>query len=160
MGDGADFASYLVARWPALVRTLVLLGSPPDEAEADVREGLSRCLPGWDRVRREDDVDVWVYRTVLEARGRASGEAPPDGAAVVDPTIVDLEDRVELLSALEAALDRLPPEEREAVVLRFVAELDTGQVADVLGVGYDVVEERVVAALAAVDPASLREGSL
>ena len=94
----------LIARWPAVVRTLVLLGSPPDEAEVDAREGLTRCLPGWDRARREGDVDVWVYRTVLEARGRASGADPPDGAAVVDPTIVDLEDRLELLSALVAAL--------------------------------------------------------
>lgn len=158
MRDGAEFASYMVARWPAIVRTLVLLGAPPDDAEADAREGLTRCLPGWDRVRREDDVDVWVYRTVLEARGRASGGAPPDGEAVVDPTISDLEDRVELLRVLAAALDRLPPEEREAVVLRFVAELDTGQVADVLGVGYDVVEERVGAALATVDP-TFREAS-
>ena len=159
MGDGADFASYMVARWPAVVRTVVLLGSPPDEAEADAREGLARCVPGWDRARREGDVDVWVYRTVLEARGRASAADPPDGAAVVDPTIVDLEDREELLRGLVAALDRLSPEEREPVVLRFVAELDTGQVADVLGVGYDVVEQRTASAVAALDPVALRGGS-
>ena len=156
MGDGGDFASYLVARWPALVRTLVLLGSPSDEAEADAREGLSRCLPAWDRVSREGDVDAWVYRTVLESRGRSSGAPPVEGAAVVDPTIVDLEERVELLRALEAALDRLAPEDRDAVVLRFVAELDTGQVADVLGVGYDVVERRLVPAPA---PEVFREAS-
>ena len=156
MGDGGDFASYLVARWPALVRTLVLLGSPPEVAELDAREGLSRCLPAWDRVSREDDVDVWVYRTVLESRGRSSGESPVDGAAVVDPSILDLAERVELLHTLEETLDRLAPEERDPVVLRFVAELDTGQVADVLGVGYDVVEQRLVAAPA---PEVFREAS-
>lgn len=143
MGDGTDFASYLVARWPALVRTLVLLGSTPEQAEADALEGIVRGRSSWDRVRREADVDVWVYRTVLEARGRGAGAGLFEGPGVVAPTLVDLDERVVLLAELEEALAELPPERREALVLRYVAELDTGQVAEVLGIGLEVVEARL-----------------
>ena len=143
MRDGTDFASYMVARWPALVRTLVLLGSTPDQAETDVVEGLARGRSTFDRARREGDVDAWVYRLVLDARGRSAGPASFDVPGVVDPTITDLEDRVAQLEQLKLTLAALAPEEREAVVLRFVAELDTGQVADVLGVSVDVVEARL-----------------
>ncbi len=143
MRDGTDFESYLVARWPALVRTLVLLGSTPDQAETDVVEGLARGRSTFDRVRREADVDAWVYRLVLDARARCASPMSFDGPGVVDPTIVDLEDRVEQLEQLELTLADLGPEERETVVLTFVAELDSGQVADVLGVGVDVVGARL-----------------
>ncbi len=143
MADGTDFASYMVARWPALVRTLVLLGGSPDQAETDAVEGLARGRSAFDRVRDEGDVDVWVYRLVLDARGSSTGPAAFGGPGVVDPTIVDLEERVAQLEQLELTLASLPAEEREAVVLTYVAELDTGQVADVLGVGLDVVEDRL-----------------
>ena len=107
MGDGTDFASYLVARWPALVRTLVLLGSTPAQAEADALEGMVRGRSSWERVRGEGDVDVWVYRTVLDARGRgADGPVVFEGPGVVDPTIVDLEERVVLLAELRGRAGR------------------------------------------------------
>lgn len=159
MGDGTDFASYVVARWPALVRTLVLLGLPPDEAEAAAQEGLARCSPAWDRVSREDDVDTWVYRTVLETRGHGPAPDPAAAPGVVDPAMGDLDERAALLEALQSGLARLAPEEREAVVLHFAAGLDTGQVADVLGVVVDLVEARIAAAVDALDVRSLREGS-
>lgn len=159
MGDGTDFASYLVARWPALVRTLVLLGLPPDQAEAVAQEGLARCSSGWDRVSREDDVDTWVYRMVLDARGNSPAPEPSATAGVVDPTMTDLDERVALLEALQGVLASLSPDDREAVVLHYTAELDVGQVADVLGVGVDLVEARIAAALGAIDVRSLREGS-
>ena len=156
MGDGADFAAYVVARWPALVRTLVLLGSTPDEAEVDALAGLARGRSSWDRVRHEGDVDVWAYRLVLAARGRGRRPAVFDGPGVVDPTIVDLEDRVVLLEEVQQALAGLAPEQREVVVLRFVAELAADQVADVLGVGVDVVEARLGVP---VPPEVIREAS-
>lgn len=143
MGDGTDFSSYLAARWPAIVRSLVLLGSTPERAEADALEGIVRGRSSWERERREGDVDVWVYRTVLEARGRGADPPVLQGPGIVDPTIVDLDERVVLLAELEAALAALPPEQREVLVLHFVAELDTAQVAEVLGVGLEAVETRL-----------------
>ena len=64
-GDDTDFAAYLAARWPFLVRTLVLLGCGQQEAEQVAQTGLARCYRDWERVRRSDDVDAYVYATVL-----------------------------------------------------------------------------------------------
>ena len=63
-----EFATWLAARWPALVRTLVFLGHPQPEAELVAREAVARMLPAWDRERRDGDVDALAYRSLLEER--------------------------------------------------------------------------------------------
>ena len=60
-----DFAAYVGLRWQPLVRTLVLLGCPPDRAEQVTRTALSRVHRSWARIRRSDDVDVQVFRRLL-----------------------------------------------------------------------------------------------
>ncbi len=135
---GADFTSYLVARWPTLVRTLVMLGATPAEADQLARQAMADCHPGFDRVGRDGDVDVHVYRRLVRpwlqevAKGGTSGYRPVGDAAVLDPTVVDPHARVALLAALQQAVGALPLEHRLVVVLSFVAELDVDQVADVM----------------------------
>lgn len=137
MGDSADFVSYVVARWPAVVRTLVLMGHPPAEAEELAVQGLSRCRSGFERALREGDVDVFVYRTVLGSRThRRSDAAASTGvpAAVTLPAALpDFDARSARLSGLRSDLATMPPEAREAEALRLAAELDDVQVAEVLG---------------------------
>ena len=60
-----DFAAYVGLRWRPLVRTLVLLGCPPDRAEQVARTALNRVHRSWARIRLADDVDVQVYRRLL-----------------------------------------------------------------------------------------------
>ena len=62
-----DFTGYVGARWPSLVRTLVLLGCPIDLAPDVVTEGLARCRRGWRETAEHDDLEVVVHRAVLEA---------------------------------------------------------------------------------------------
>jgi hypothetical protein len=115
-GDG-DFDAFLAARWPRVVRALVLLGGPPGEAERVARTAFARLRPAWGRSTDEPEVHAW--REVLEVwRGRVwtpPGEPAPARVA-----------------ALEPALDRLTPDARAALVLRAVAGLDAAQVALVL----------------------------
>ena len=150
--DG-DFAAYLAARWPVLVRLLVLLGGRPDEAEDAVRTGLARDYADWARISGSDDPDVYVYRSVLEAWDRRRGgwwNAPPPGP--------DGEPTPEL-AALERQLDRLTGLERRALVLRFASGLSERQVAQVLDVPPAAVRDLVARALARVDLAAVREPS-
>ena len=65
--DEGDFGAYVGARWPALVRTLVLLGCPLSLAPDVVAAGLSSCRKGWRQAAEYDDLDVVVHRAVLEA---------------------------------------------------------------------------------------------
>jgi RNA polymerase sigma-70 factor (sigma-E family) len=158
-GIDADFAAYMAARWPFLVRSLVLIGCPRHEAEDIVQTGLARCYSAWDRVVETDDVDAYIYRTVLTSwhksrRRRWWGEEPT--AAPPEPVPVEeVTDEVLLRQALEEQLAPLPPEHREVLVLRFVADLTEVQVADVLDVPVGTVRNRVSWALRQIDLAAL-----
>jgi hypothetical protein len=126
----ADFAAYVVARWPALVRTVVLLGCPRSRAEDVVLDGLARCSGGWERVLRSDDPEVHVHRAVVHAwHHRRPLPAEPA------PT-----DEVE---ELEPRLAALTPEQREIQVLRAVSGLAPDQVAAVLDLSDDHVLKQV-----------------
>ena len=169
MRNDADFAAYLAARWPFLVRSLVLVGCPRGEAEDVARAALARCYEAWDEVLEADDVDVVVYRAVLDGWHRAQrrrrrgaarpAERPgrPELPDLVPPA--DLPAAVLLRRALEAELAGLAAEDREALVLRFGADLSEVQVADVLEVPLATVRERVARSLATIDLAALGEMS-
>jgi DNA-directed RNA polymerase specialized sigma24 family protein len=146
VSDGSDFASFVVARWPVLVRSLILLGHEPATADETAVAGLARCQSSWDRVRDEGDVDAHVYRVVLDQADREEHEHGADHGLVppplLDPVLSDRSERVELLAALETALAKLPMEERTVLVLRFAADLEPDQVAAVLARPIPVVEEQ------------------
>jgi RNA polymerase sigma factor (sigma-70 family) len=159
--DDADFAAYMAARWPFLVRSLVLIGCPRREADDVVQAGLARCYAAWDRVREADDMDAYVYRAVLDCwhRSRRRGwRGEPPGEPLPEPfPPEDVTDLVLLRRALEAQLAPLTPEDREALVLRFVADLTELQVSEVLDVPVGTVKGRVARALARIDLATLQE---
>ncbi|WP_049774352.1 MULTISPECIES: sigma factor-like helix-turn-helix DNA-binding protein [unclassified Nocardioides] len=146
MRNDADFAAYLAARWPFLLRSLLLIGCPPGAAEAIAQTGLARCYAAWDEVLETDDVDATVYRVVLdvwhrrkrppvppvppvESGGEPGSQAPPRTEAGSEHQVVD---PAELRRRLEARLAELTPGDREAVVLHVVAGLSETQVAEVL----------------------------
>ncbi|HEX6148533.1 RNA polymerase sigma factor [Nocardioides sp.] len=139
--DDNEFAAFLAARWPLLVRTLVLLGVPERVAHGVAEDALSRVYPDFSRLSREEDLDVAVYRELFDARDRharhqetsedAGGADQPEAAPPSDvPEWMG--DPQERLEQLRAALDTMTPQEREVVVLQHVAELSDDQVADVL----------------------------
>ena len=148
-GDDDDFAAYVAARWPSLVRSLVLIGLPPAQAEDVALTGLARCRTAWRGLQDVDDVDARVYGTVFDGRPRTP---PPRIVVPVD----DPSEAEQLRQQLEEQLAPLTPEQREPVVLRFVAGLDEVQVADVLDLPVGTVAARVADGLARIEPAALR----
>ena len=71
------------ARWGDLVRTLISLGCDPHEAEDVTQTALARCFSSWDKVQRADDLDAYVWRTLLNCwaksrRRRWWGEQPTE----------------------------------------------------------------------------------
>ncbi len=161
--DDADFDAYLAARWPPVVRSLVLIGSPRDEAERLARAGLARCRTSWEQVRGSDDVDAYVYRTVLDGWHASRRVRPWRRAAVAPPPPPppgpDATDPARLCHALLHQLSGLAPESREALVLRLGAGLDGLQVADVLDVPVATARSREADALDGLDAAELREAA-
>ena len=153
-----EFTSYVAARWARLVRSAVLLGCSPAEAEDVVQTTLERCLLHWRRVRRAADRDAYVHRALINTftsarRRRWSGERPtaelPDRPAPDPTTTVDDADLV------LRALERLSTDQRAAIVLRYYVHLSEQQMAGVLGVAPGTVKSRCARVLAtlAEDPA-------
>ncbi|HYF74017.1 MAG TPA: hypothetical protein VD864_14400, partial [Nocardioides sp.] len=116
MRNDADFAAYVAARWPFLVRSLVLMGCPQAEAEGVVRTALARCHTAWDEVLGTDDVDVSVYGVVLDGWHRSARRRRPAEPAerLAEPPVdtvplADVPEPVRVRRELEAGLSRLPP---------------------------------------------------
>ena len=185
MQDDADFTAYVEARWSALVRTLVLLGSTSTEATSVAERALASCYLRWRTISAADDIDVQVYGEVyaglLAARAgaadrgadRAAGReadggtdrptGPPAERAADLPAAgpgpvagTAPADAVLLLDSLLAALDRLDGPDRAAVVLQHGAGLTAVQVAEVLEADPFEVEQRAASAVGALDVEGMR----
>ncbi|GAB3787770.1 sigma factor-like helix-turn-helix DNA-binding protein [Nocardioides ungokensis] len=151
MHHDRDFAAYMVARWPALVRTLVLLGCGQPHAEEVVQRSLSRCYLDWRRVRESDDIDVQVYRSVLDTLARDSRDRADMTDTADDGPEPDRTDAELVRDALLEALDGLDDQRRRVVVLRYAAGLDERQVGDLLELQVEVVEVTLADALERLD---------
>lgn len=159
-----ELAAYVAQRWPRLVRTAVLLGCDPAEAEDVVQSALERCFRHRDRVLRADDRDAYVHRVVATTftssrRRRWTGERPT--AILPERATDDATADVDTADAVLRSLDRLSHDQRAAVVLRYYAHLTEEQMATALGVARGTVKSRLSRALAALaadpDLAELRE---
>ena len=118
---------------------------------ADTFERALRSRRRFDRRRGSEK--TWLYAIALNllrdhlrraaAEGRALGRAVDPAEAVTDERLEGLERR----DALAQALASLSAEEREAVALRFGADLSVPEMAKVLGEPLTTVEGRVYRAL-------------
>jgi DNA-directed RNA polymerase specialized sigma24 family protein len=153
MRDDGDFATYLAARWTPVVRTLVMLGCPQPVAEDVARSAFARLSTAWGSVQDSEDIDAQAYGVVLKEWRRArtrgvGGDARGDEPPAAPPRV-----------RLEAMLDRLTPDLRAMLLLRFVADLSDAQVADVMELSVTATRERLAAGLQAIDLEALREAS-
>jgi RNA polymerase sigma-70 factor (sigma-E family) len=146
-----EFSQYVGARWTALVRSAVLLGCAPPDAEDLVQNALARCYVSWSRVRAADNRDAYVYRVLVNAlhdagrrfwRRERPTEDLPDHADDHAAT-----DRVEATDAIERALGGLSELHRDVVVLRFFAHLSERDTAQALGIPAGTVKSRLSRAL-------------
>lgn len=123
-----------------------MTGSDADAADAlqDAMIALVRGLPRFDG--RASFV-TWSYRIAvnasldeLRARSRRPRPGVPDDPG---PPVADRADGVADRLDLDAALLRLSPEHRAAVVLRDVCQLDYAEIAEVLHVPLGTVRSRI-----------------
>jgi len=118
---------------------------------ADAFERALRARRRFDR--RRGSQKTWLYAIALNllrdharrtaAESRAFERTGAAGDAGIDPALAGVEHRDEVQRALVALSD----EEREAIALRFGAELTVPEIARVLGEPLTTVEGRVYRAL-------------
>jgi RNA polymerase sigma-70 factor (sigma-E family) len=153
MTDELEFTELVNSRWATLVRSAMLLGCPPAEAEDVVQAALTRCYQNWRQVRRAESPNAYVHRVLVNTfidrtRRRSYGEVPvgePVGADVAGGA-ADLDLRMDLASALRVLSDQ----QRIVVVLRYYLDLSERETAQALGVPAGTVKSRLARGLAAL----------
>ena len=148
----ADFAAYLAARQPSLLRTAYLLTGNRHDAEDLVQTAFAKLYLSWDKVRDQGSMDAYVRRILVNEhnslwrrawkRREHSQETP-----VLDRPVHDAYDEG-ARSALWDVVQTLPRKARAVVVLRYYEELTEAEVADVLGITVGTVKSQASRALA------------
>ncbi|QTD98226.1 SigE family RNA polymerase sigma factor [Streptomyces cyanogenus] len=161
MGDGKqtrndEFQSFVVGRWPRLMRTAFLLTGEQHAAEDLVQSTLERVYAAWRRVGAADDPEAYVRRVMINAHARRHRRrlreflAPKDDSGLVRE-VADTGDRMAQAddrSALLQALAQLPLRQREAVVLRYWEDLTETQAAEAMGCSVGTVKSNAAKGIA------------
>lgn len=141
-GDEGAFVQLFRAVQPLLLRYLTTIGG--DLAEDAASETWASVVRGLDKFKGEEDgFRAWVFtigraRLTDAMRKNARRPVEVDAAEVLESRAdaTDVAGHVEEIFSTEAALRtiaKLPPDQAEAVLLRYVAGLDAKQAAQVLG---------------------------
>jgi RNA polymerase sigma-70 factor (ECF subfamily) len=153
-----DFEKTLVALLPNLYRFGLRLSRRQDVAEDLVQITVERALAARDSLDPETRLEPWAIRILRNAwidmtrRNRSRGtevdiEDVP-GAMTVDGRRVT--EAALMLDATERALDALPPDQREVLLLVCYQELSYSEAAEVLAIPVGTVMSRLARARAAL----------
>lgn len=147
MATPEEFEEFVAARYQALLRTARMLVAQRDDAEDLVQESLARCVPVWSRISGDPEGyvrTVMVRQNISGWRKRTVSEVLGGHAADPWEPMADVEGRDEL----SAALARLAPRQRAAVVLRHVEDRSEREVAQMMGCSLGTVKSQTSAGLA------------
>ena len=147
-GDDAAFAELVERYSPRLRYFLLKLLSSADSADDALQDVWLDVLRNLPRLVDPQALRAWLYRI---ARDRAFGrlrkarrdEQPLDESQIVDTTANEGEFSPEDAAQIHAALDRLPAEQREVLVLRFLEEMSYEEIARVVGCQLGTVRSRI-----------------
>jgi RNA polymerase sigma factor (sigma-70 family) len=140
--DYDDFFRHILPRAVAVGRRVT--GERASAEDAAV-EALARAHLQWRRIGPLPWRDAWVLRVTTHEALRRLPRRPAVPAAAAEE---DGADSVVLRQALIAALRRLPTRQREAVVLRYLADLSELDVGLALGIRQGTVKTHLHRGLA------------
>ena len=149
-----EFAAYMQARQPSLLRTAYLLTGDRHTAEDLVQTALAKLYLSWDKVHSRDSIDGYVRRILVnehnslwrrgwKKREYATEEVPESGH------VTDTYDDGQR-AAVWAVVQTLPKKARAVVVLRYYEQLSEAETAEALGISVGTVKSQASRALAAL----------
>lgn len=138
----------LVRRHAAQVHRLAANTVGSGAADDVVQEVFMAVHQGLKSFRGDAQFSTWLHRITLNACYKALQKKQSVPLAEVQEPIaphnpVKVSEQHEIRDRLAAALAKLPPEQREAVVLREIAGLDYAEIAAVTGAELGTVKSRI-----------------
>ncbi len=146
---GAEFDEFVRTRSVALLRVAYLLTGDRHAAEDLLQEVLEQLYVRWRRVQSSPEAyarRALVNRSINRWRRRA--RRPEQALGDHDGVARDHADDVALRRAVVSALRDLPVRQRAAVVLRYLEDLPTAEVAAALGCSEGTVKSHTSRGLA------------
>lgn len=152
-GDSAAYAG-LVARFrDRLGRyAMRMLGNSADAEEA-VQDAFVRAYRSLARCTTPERFGAWLFgilvnrcRTLGAQRARRERSVVQEEAAVQRASVEHTAERDEWRDALEWAMARLTPDQREAFLLKYVEELSYEEMSELTGTGVSALKMRVTRA--------------
>jgi RNA polymerase sigma-70 factor (sigma-E family) len=160
----AFFTELYTLHYRKLVRSAWLLVRDEPTAEEVVQDAFVSVNDAWHKLRDADKALAYVRQAVVN-RSRSVlrhqiviekylQDAPPDMPSAEHGALVSLDQ-----AAVVAALQRLSGRQREAMVLRFYADLSEGEIAATMGISRGAVKSHTARGMAALRAALERDSA-
>jgi RNA polymerase sigma-70 factor (sigma-E family) len=149
----ADFASFVIEKKPALVRTAYLLCGDWHQAEDLVQNVLVRLYPKWRRVSEAGDPTNYVKRSLLNAvvdERRRPWRRERPVAAHPESSGLSVNDVTDSGGHAMQALQSVPLRQRTVIVLRYLEGMSVAEVAVELRISEGTVKSQAARGLAAM----------
>ncbi len=134
-----------------------------EEARDALQEAFLLAFRGLPRFEGQSRLSTWLHRIVVNAslmKLRSRRAHPEESIEPLLPTFLDdghssdtycdwsesadrLLERAEVCGLVRSAIDRLPATYRTVLLMRDIEELDTGEVAEMLGISANAVKIRL-----------------
>lgn len=148
-----EFAAYMAARQPSLLRTAYLISGDRHTAEDLVQTTLAKLYLSWDKVRDREVLDGYARRILVNEHHslwrRAWKRREHTSDTLPDRGYDDVPDEG-LQAALWDFVQTLPRKQRAVVVLRYYEDMSEAEIAQVLGISPGTVKSQASRALAAL----------
>ncbi|BAH40940.1 RNA polymerase ECF-type sigma factor [Gemmatimonas aurantiaca T-27] len=166
-GDRASFARLVEHYYPRALRFALQMLHHREDAEEAVQDAFLRVHDNLARFREDAPFDPWFFRilgnrcrTLMAKRKRHHetfeyGDVPVDAASDAETDIPD----EGFVRDVHQALAQLPPEQREAFLLRHVNDMDYEEMTIVTGAKGSTLRMRVKRAIDTLRVV-LREGAI
>ena len=150
----SDYEQFVTEQAPVLLRLAFVLTGDRHRAEDLTQTTLLDAHRRWRRVSGARHPDAYVRRMLVNAhvewhRRRSASEVPtdlePERTAALAP---DHADAVASRDEVRTMLAGLPSRARTVLVLRYLADVDDAEIADMLGISASTVRATATRALA------------
>ncbi len=154
---GADtvVTELYAVHYRTLVRLASFLVRDQPTAEEVVQDAFVAMAGGWQRLRDAEKALAYLRQTVVNKSrsvlrhrtvvDKNLQKAPPDMPSAEHGALVLLE-----RSAVVSALRHLPDRQREAIVLRYYADLSEAEIADAMGISRGAVKSHTARGMASL----------
>ena len=149
--DGTDaphFEDWYRGSQPKLASALLAVCGDPVLAREATDEAFARALERWSRLSTMDSPEAWVYRTAVNVVRRRARRAALEQRLLRRSSLVPREPVPGWDLDLLAAIRDLPPRQRTAVALHYIADLSVEDTAATMRVKRGTVLATIHAARA------------